>query len=306
MKKFLNLFLKGIAIGIANIIPGVSGGTIALITEVYEDLINSIKSFDIKALKLLRSYKFYELLEHINAKFLFPILFGLVFSAIFSAKLLSNLFEKENDSLIWSLFFGLILSSVYFIGKRVKNWNQNNIIILIFGFIISISLLFLTPASENDNLFFVFLCGLIGIIGMMVPGLSGSFIIILMGNYALMLNFLEKSFMLQKDALILLSVFILGNIIGLLSFSRLIAWLLKNYKDQLLSLLTGFILGSLMVIWPWQECQKWLDIEKKEKCLEIIRYLPNLNIELLYHALLMLIGFLIVWWLEVSNLKKTN
>ena len=306
MKKFLNLFLKGIAIGIANIIPGVSGGTIALITEVYEDLINSIKSFDIKALKLLRSCKFYKLLEHINAKFLFPILFGLVFSAIFSAKLLSNLFEKENDSLVWSLFFGLILSSVYFIGKRVKNWDKNNIIILIFGFIISISLLFLTPASENDNLFFVFLCGLIGIIGMMVPGLSGSFIIILMGNYTLMLNFFEKSFMLQKDALILLSVFILGNIIGLLSFSRLIAWLLKNYKDQLLSLLTGFILGSLMVIWPWHECQKWLDIEKKEKCLEIIRYLPNLNIELLYHVLLMLIGFLIVWWLELSNLKKTN
>ena len=112
--------------------------------------------------------------------------------------------------------------------------------------------------------------------------------------------------MLQKDALVLLSVFIFGNIVGLISFSRLIAWLLKNYKNQLLSLLTGFIVGSLMVIWPWQKCLNWINIEKKEKCLDVIRYLPDLNIELVYHSLLMLVGFMVVWWLEISNLKKKN
>lgn len=303
MKKQILLFLKGIAIGVANIIPGVSGGTIALITEVYEDLINTIRSFDTQALKLLSKFEIKKLFNHINFYFFFPILLGIIFSVFISAKLLANLFEKENDSLIWSLFFGLILSSIYFIAKRIKKWNLSNIILVITGILIAVGLTFLSPGEENDSLVYLFLCGFIGVVGMMVPGLSGSFIIILLGNYALMLNFLEGSFHLEKESLCLLSVFLIGSLAGLISFSRIIAWLLKNYKDNLLSLLTGFILGSLLIIWPWQECVNWIT-EKKEKCIDTVRYLPEMNDNLLNCILLIIIGILIVWWLENLNFKK--
>ena len=303
MKYYISLFIKGIAIGIANVVPGVSGGTIALITGIYEELINSLKSFNIKALKLISSFNIKGFIQHTNMYFLLAVFGGSIASVFSIANLFKYLFANYPIS-IWSLFFGLIMASVYFIGKRIAKWNTVNISMLLIGTIVAISLSFITPASENDNLFFIFICGFIGVIGMILPGLSGSFLLILMGNYILMLNFIDGSFKLETESLVLLSIFISGSIVGLISCSNIIAWLLKNYKNILLSVLTGFVLGSLYTIWPWQKCLTWLDPEKQEKCMKTIRYLPEINNNVIYCILLMILGIVIVWKLENITIEN--
>ena len=172
--------------GIANVIPGVSGGTIALITGIYEDLINSLKSFDTKSLKLITSINILGFIKHTNLYFLIAVFGGSIVSIFSIASLFKYLFIHY-PILIWAFFFGLIIASIYFVGKRITNWNTATIISLIIGTLVAISLSFMTPASENDNLIYVFICGIIGISGMMLPGLSGSFILILMGNYKLLM-----------------------------------------------------------------------------------------------------------------------
>ena len=186
MKHYIILFFKGMAMGVANVIPGVSGGTIALITEIYEELINSLKSFDKKALKLIISLNFVAFIQHTNLYFLLSVFGGSIASVFSIASLFKYLF-LHYPILIWSFFFGLIFASIYFVGKRIQQWNRSSIISLIIGTVVTLSLSFITPASENSNLLFVFLCGIIGVSGMMLPGLSGSFILILMGNYELLM-----------------------------------------------------------------------------------------------------------------------
>ena len=167
--------------GIANVIPGVSGGTIALITEIYEELINSLKLLDISALKMLLSFDISGFIKHTNLYFLLAVFGGSIASIFSIANLFKYLFTNY-PILIWAFFFGLIIASIYFVAKRINKWNFPTLLSLVIGTSIAISLSFMTPATENANLFFVFLCGIIGISGMMLPGLSGSFILILMGN----------------------------------------------------------------------------------------------------------------------------
>ena len=269
MKKHLFLFLKGITMGVANVIPGVSGGTIALITEIYEELINSLKSFDLKALKLLLKGQFKEFTVHTNLYFLISVFGGSVFSMFSVAKLFEFLFEFYPEEL-WSFFFGLILASVYYVGIRVGIWKIRSYVFFIIGTAIAVSLALLSPSSESTNLVYIFICGVIGVTGMLLPGLSGSFILILMGNYKLlMVDSLSKSLKFNIDAISYLLVFILGSFVGLFGFSHIISWLFKRFKDCVLSLLTGFILGSLLIIWPWKEVA--------ENRLITSWYLPELN-----------------------------
>ena len=298
MRHYFILFLKGMAIGIANIIPGVSGGTIALITEIYEELINSLKSFDLKALKLLISLDIKRFIQHTNFYFLLAVFGGSVASVFSIANLFKFLFTNY-PILIWAFFFGLIVASVYFVGKRVKRWKIQSIIALVVGTAIAISLSFITPATENSNLLFVFICGIIGISGMMLPGLSGSFILILMGNYELLMvtAITELNY--------LLAIFIIGSAVGLMSFSHALAWLLKHYKDATLALLTGFILGSLNIIWPWKKIAESMIIDGKEKVLEYHWYFPNITEqETLIAFALIVFGIIVVWALESFSDKK--
>ena len=286
--------------GIANVIPGVSGGTIALITEIYEELINSLKSFDIKALKLLISFDFRGFIKYTNLYFLLAILGGSVASVFSIANLFKFLFANY-PILIWAFFFGLILASVYYVGKRVKRWNLPNIIALTIGTAMAISLSFITPATENSNLFFVFICGIVGISGMLLPGLSGSFILILLGNYELLMvtAVTELNYLL-------LTVFLAGSVVGLLSFSHALAWALNHYKDALLALLTGFILGSLNIIWPWKEIEQSIIIDGKEKILAYHWYFPNIAEQnTLIAFALIIFGIVVVWALESFSFKKT-
>ena len=285
--------------GVANVIPGVSGGTIALITNIYEELINTLRSFDRKALELLFSFKMKELAKHTNLYFLTAIFSGSIVSVFTIASLFEYLFANY-PVLIWSLFFGLIVASVIFVGKRVQNWNVKSTIALILGTTVAMSLSFVEPATENSNLLFVFICGIIGISGMMLPGLSGSYILILLGNYKLLM----VTAVTELD-ISLLSIFFLGSVFGLINFSHLLSWVLTRYKDATLALLTGFILGSLNIIWPWKQITKSIKINDEIK---IIAYDSNLPAEIdsntLFAVILMITGFLLVYFLENSSKNK--
>ena len=285
--------------GIANVIPGVSGGTIALITGIYEDLINSLKSFDTKSLKLITSIDILGFIKHTNLYFLLAVFGGSIVSVFSIASLFKYLFIHY-PILIWAFFFGLIIASIYFVGKRISKWNTTTIFSLAIGTLVAISLSFMTPASENDNLFFIFICGIIGISGMMLPGLSGSFILILMGNYELLMVTA-----ITELNILLLSVFFLGSAFGLMSFSHILSWVFKHYKNQTLALLTGFILGSLSIIWPWKEVAESIIIKGKEKIIAYNWYFPNeLNTETILAILLILVGILSVYALENFAINK--
>jgi len=293
MKRHFILFLKGIAMGIANVIPGVSGGTIALITGIYEELINSLKSFDKIALKHLLKFRIKAFINHTNLLFLITIFGGSIFSVFSIANLFKFLFNNY-PLYIWAFFFGLILISVFFVGKRIKKWDRLSLLSLVIGTIVAISFSNISPLNENDNLLFIFFCGIIGISGMMLPGLSGSFILILLGNYELLL---VKA--VTDLNITILTIFFLGSLFGLLFFSHILSWLLKKYKDQTLATLTGFIAGSLMLIWPWKEVSKSIIIEDKVKVIDYTLFLPKqMNEENIIATIMIFMGVLSVYIIE--------
>jgi len=217
--------------------------------------------------------------------------------SIVSVFTIASLFEylfSEYPILIWAFFFGLILASIIFVGKRVENWNMQSILALIFGTIVAFSLSLATPATENSNLLFVFICGIIGISGMMLPGLSGSYILILLGNYKLLMITAITELNIP-----LLTTFFLGSIFGLMCFSHLLSWILKEYKNATLALLTGFILGSLKIIWPWKKITESLIIDGNEKVISYNIILPStLDSDTISAIVFALVGFIIVYFLE--------
>jgi putative membrane protein len=247
MKKILLWILKGMGMGAANVIPGVSGGTIALITGIFERLINAIKSFDLQAAKLLFKLEFSKFAQKVDLRFVLSLLLGIVLAILSLARLFDFLFIHY-PVYIWAYFFGLVLASVYFVGKRITNWKTSVIISFLAGTGIAIAISLLHPTHENDSFLYLLLCGIVAIISMILPGLSGSFILILMGNYRLVVIDAINNFNLD----VLLPVGI-GAVLGLIAFSHILSWLFKHFADQTLAILTGFILGSLSVLWPWQK-----------------------------------------------------
>ena len=247
--------------GTANKVPGVSGGLVAIAIGFYEELVFSLKKIDRQALQFLFYGKLAKFYSHINGQFLILILLGIIISYFSTSKLLDFLLERY-EIYVWSLFFGLVIGTVYHLKKKISSWTRESIIILLSGIIIGIGISIMNPASENDNLIFVFVCGIVGISGMMLPGLSGSFILILLGNYELLMvrAITELNYML-------LAVFLAGSVFGMLSFSHILAWVLKRYKDTTLALLTGFILGSLNIIWPWKRIGESILVNGEEKVL---------------------------------------
>lgn len=246
MKNYLSTFFKGLAMGAANVIPGVSGGTIALITGIFERLINAIKSFDVEALKLLFSGKIKDFLKHIDFNFLLSVGVGIAISIISIARLFDYLFENY-PVYIWSFFFGLILASVYFVAKGVEHWKVPQVFMFFVGATVALSISLLSPANPNDSFLYLVLCGIVGACSMILPGLSGSFVLILMGNYQLVMI----DAVTTMNMALLLPV-VLGAAVGLLAFSHILAWVFKRFRSQTLSLLSGFILGSLLILWPWK------------------------------------------------------
>ena len=232
--------------GAANVIPGVSGGTVAFITGIYERLINAIKSFDLNAIVLLIKFRLNDFSLRIDLRFLFAIGIGALISVLSLAKILDFLF-LHYPIITWAFFFGLIVASIYGVGKMIGSWNLTVITSMIFGAGIAVSLLFVPHSAGSADFFYLILCGVVAISCMIVPGVSGSFMLFVMGNYELVLKAI-------KDWNFSIIVpFMLGCVIGLITLSHIISWVLRRFRNVTLSLITGFIIGSLLLIWPWKD-----------------------------------------------------
>jgi putative membrane protein len=310
LRESISLIFKGIGMGAANVIPGVSGGTIALITGIFEKLINSIKSFDLKAVKLILKGDFKGFFNHVNMGFLVSVFSGIFISILTLAKILGYLFENY-PVYIWAYFFGLILASVYFVGRRIEKIDIRVVITFLAGTLIAVLFSVLNPATENTRIYYLVLCGVVAICSMILPGLSGSFVLILMGNYELIFIKAINEF----DLGILIPVGV-GAVVGLLAFSHILSWIFKRYKDQTISLLTGFILGSLSILWPWKN-----EVYQTNRLGEILlkscgdpvvtgyeKYLPQqFDNEVIFSILLMIAGIITIWGIErYADLKKVE
>lgn len=266
--KFL-LVVKGLCMGAANKVPGVSGGIVAFVGGFYEEFIDSLQKFNFKALKLLLNGRIKSFYNYINGTFITLLIFGMLVS-YFSVSKILDYFLEHNELNVWACFFGLIVGSIYYIAKDFDYWNKKTIFAAIIGLIIGVSISFLNPAKENDNLFFIFFCGIISVSGMTLPGLSGSFILILLGNYVLLLvdsvnalydtfaEILKGDFSFTKNTerlntLTILGVFTAGSAVGLVSLSHIISYVLKHFKHITTAVILGFITGSLGVVWPWKK-----------------------------------------------------
>ena len=265
----LFLVIKGLFMGAANKVPGVSGGIVAFVGGFYEEFIYSLQKINGKAFKLLFGGRFKSFYRYINGTFLSLLIFGMLVSYFSVSKILDYFLERE-ELFVWAAFFGMILGSIYYIGKDFKHWNKKTIPAGIIGLVVGISISFLSPATQNDNLLFIFLCGMISVSGMTLPGLSGSFILILLGNYVLLLvdsvnalydtmaeifngdfSFVDNSERLKT--LKILAVFTAGSTAGLVTLSHILSYVLKHYRHITTAVILGFITGSLGVVWPWKK-----------------------------------------------------
>lgn len=322
------LFVKGMLMGVANKVPGVSGGAVAYVLDFYNELIYSFQKFNSKAFVLLINGRFKSLYHYINASFLMFVVGGMVFSYFTVSKIL-DYFLQHNELQVWSLFFGMIIGSGIYLIKKYEGWELKSYISLGLGIAVGIAITFIHPSGENDNLWFVFICGVIGVSGMTIPGLSGSYILMLMGNYVFLLvdsvnvlndvlaGLLSGNTELLYDAhhqkyLIIITVFTLGSVVGLISLSKLLAFVLKRWAKVVNAVIIGFIIGSLGAVWPWKE-----KIYAQENGAFLIgsfnrkivvgfhKYLPDVNTQQTWGALLFIvIGVMLV--LVVERFSKTN
>ena len=247
---YLIIALKGMAMGAADAVPGVSGGTIAFISGIYEELIATISNVNLQLFKTLKTDGISAFWKAANGNFVLALFSGILVSFVSFMRLAKYLLEYH-PILIWSFFFGLIIASIYFVGKQITKWNLSVIIALILGAGIAFFISTLPSMAHNNSSYFLFFAGAIAICAMILPGISGSFILIILGAYKTLSNALHD---LDLKKII---VFALGALIGLLSFSHVLKWLFKNYHNITLALLTGFIFGSLNKVWPWKETLSW-------------------------------------------------
>ena len=299
-KDYLILYFKGLLMGTANKIPGVSGGMMALVSGFYEELIYSFQKVNIKSFQLLLNGRVKRFFEYVNFKFLFAVNFGSV-SAFFSISLLLDcLIRTQADgglgfgTEVWSYFFGLIIGSVYYVSNKVQQWSWKPILGIILGSILGLYISFMDPLAPNDNYWFIFLCGIISVSGMTLPGFSGSFILIIIGNYNLLLVdavnnlFYTITALIQGDfkmlgtetladrserirMLYIVAVFASGSLFGMVSFSKIMGYLLRNWHNTVIATLMGFIIGSLGAAWPW----KTEDIDANGQLIGYTRFLPQ-------------------------------
>ncbi len=299
MNQYIANFLKGMGVGSANVIPGVSGGTIALITGIFERLINALKSFNLTAIKLFFTGKFKEFAKHTDLWFLISVGCGVLVAILSIARIFEFLFA-EYPIYLWSFFFGMILVSIYYVGITIEKWNLKVIVSFLIGTAIALFIAFGTPAKENSNFIYLLICGAVATCSMILPGLSGSFVLVLMGNYQLIMIDAVNDLNLK----ILLPV-VIGGVIGLLAFSHLLSWIFKNYRDITIAVLTGFILGSMPIIWPWKkDVITYFGSEAKVTGYEY--YLPEFNMEFAIALVIILIGAAIIVLTEKMAKNKED
>jgi uncharacterized membrane protein len=322
------LFLKGLAMGAANKVPGVSGGTVSFVFGFYKELIYSFRKINFIALKLLINFRFKSFYRYINGQFLLLVMGGSIFS-YFSISLVLDYFLQHYELYVWSWFFGMIIGSVYYIGKGFDEWNSTNILSILIGISVGLGISFLNPAGENDTLWFVFICGIVGVSGMTLPGLSGSFILILMGNYVLLLvdsvnellfvvtSLITGDFEVLQDPekiryLKIITVFTAGSVFGLVAISHVLGYVLNRFNAIVTAVIIGFITGSLGIVWPWKKAVYLLDnnaflLDKKgNKIVENYdRFLPDLALTDTWFAIFYIIfGIVLVLSIDYYGRKK--
>ena len=301
IKDYLIISFKGLAMGAADAVPGVSGGTIAFISGIYEELINTISNINVSLFKTLLKKGIKPFWKDLNGNFLLALLSGIIISFVSFMKLAKYLLEYH-PVLIWSFFFGLIVASIYFVGKQITKWNIATIITLVFGAVIAFYISKLPSLGANENPWYLFIAGAIAICAMILPGISGSFILIILGAYKTLSDALHD-IDLKK-----IMVFVGGALVGLLSFSHVLKWLFKHYHNITLALLTGFIFGSLNKVWPWKKTLSWhtnsKGIESPLLQESVSPFAFEGNHQLLYAVVLMILGFLTIFILERLGAKK--
>lgn len=289
----LLLFLRGVAMGAVDLVPGISAGTIAFVTGIYEELIYSIKSFNLDALKILKHQGLSAAWRHINGEFLLILISGILFS-LFTLAGVMRYFLEAFPLQLWSFFIGLIIASVIYLLRQNPPKKFLEVILLVVGIVVAYSLSFSTAGSMEGNYLSLFLAGSIALCAMILPGISGSFILVLLGLYPLFINALVN---VQWDFLL---IFAAGGVVGLMLFSRLLSWLLNQYKHAMIATMCGFLIGSLSILWPWKlNISTGFENLSPQNYLEFVGQDP----QTLTCMLMFLAGFFIVLIIEVISLR---
>lgn len=301
---YVLISLRGIAMGAADVVPGVSGGTIAFISGIYEELITSINKVNLEALKILRSKGFKSFWKHINGRFLLALLLGIATSVFSLAKGIKWLLANEPVA-VWSFFFGLMLASVFFLAKGIEKWNPATVMVMLASCAVAYGITTLPPLGSNDGLIFLFFAGALAICAMILPGVSGAFILVLLGAYDTVLTAVD-----DKNIKILM-VIAAGAVFGLLSFSKILKWLFEHHRNLTIASLTAFIIGSLNKVWPWKEViETKTDVHGKvipilEKSILPASY--DGNPQVMLAVIMALLGFFLIYGIELwaNKLKKS-
>ncbi|WP_454986653.1 DUF368 domain-containing protein [Capnocytophaga bilenii] len=303
---YILISLKGIAMGAADVVPGVSGGTIAFISGIYEELISSISKINLQALKVLTQEGIVAFWKYINGSFFLALLMGIGISIISLAKVMKFLLENH-PIMVWSFFFGLMVASVLFLMKEIERWNFGSIMVMLLAGAIAYIITVIPPLvnGSNENVFFIFLCGALAICAMILPGISGAFILVLLGAYHTVLDALSS----WNFKIIL--IFGIGALTGILSFSKALKWLFAKYRNLTFAGLTGFIIGSLNKVWPWKETLQTDPlngsvIHEKSVLPSTFEMITHNDAQVVTALLLAIVGFFVIYGIEKwSNLQKS-
>lgn len=304
-KDFLFLVLKGLFMGVAHIIPGVSGGTIALISGIYLEFLDSIKSVNAEFIQKLLSFKIKEALSIMHIRFLSAVFLGMCVAIISLAQVASYLLATQPVA-TGAFFLGLIIASALLVGKEIKNWIGSGGIAIVAGTAAAYYIVGMMPAATPETWWFVCFSGVISICAMILPGLSGAFILLVLGKYAFIVNAIKNPFSIENIIIVL--VFCVGCAGGLAGFSRALSYLLKKHYEITLAVLTGLMIGSLRKIWPWKEILETKIIHGKTYIVSEKNLIPSeINSELIIAAGLCLLGFVLIILLErISESQKTD
>lgn len=302
LKDYIFIGCKGLAMGAADVVPGVSGGTIAFISGIYEELLESISNINLDLFKTFKKEGFSNAWKQLNGNFLLALFSGIFISIVSLAKAIKWLLENE-PILLWSFFFGLVLASIFYIAKQVTKWNAVSYILLVLGAVLAYYITTLNPLiSESSSPLFMFLAGAVAICAMILPGISGSFILVLLGAYKPILEAINNR---DLKTIALVGA---GAFVGLLTFSRVLKWLFTHYKNYTLVALTGFIIGSLNKIWPWKKVLTYrLNSHGENVPFNEQSVLPTSfdgNPKITFAVLLMIVGFSLILLLEKLAVKK--
>jgi len=301
-KDYALISLKGIAMGAADVVPGVSGGTIAFISGIYEELVTTISGINLGLLKEWREFGFSSMWKKANGNFIIALFLGIAIS-VFTVMRLANYLLENHPILIWSFFFGLVIASIWFVGKQIPKWNAKIITALVLGAAVAFYITTLPPITGTQSPFFLFIAGAIAVCAMILPGISGAFILVLLGAYKTI------SEAIHDFDFKTIGIVAVGAVVGLLSFSRVLKWLFLKYKAVTLAVLTGFITGSLNKIWPWKEILETVTVGDKDMVIREQSVLPQNfdgDPQLIFALLLMVAGFLLILILERVATQQAN